>query len=281
MECISPILSNTAKFGRVLLPCGKCVPCIQRKGRDWFVRLSLEVKYFKGSAYFVTLTYNDSNIPVDYHLENDFEAPEYTFDKEYIQKFIKRLRKALKCELRYFLVAERGELHGRPHYHAIFLVDMPKLEFYNLLVDKWKNEDKEDMGFVDIADVNNKRLCYITDYMLCKEETNQFRLMSKGIGKKYTEKKTFVRYHHKTLDGLVRINDINYPMPRYMRGKIHTKMENQIIGKKLSQKALDGIEDRDARYVNLLSSVKFKKQKRQTNSNKKYFKMKKNEKSTI
>jgi len=69
---------------------------------------------------FITLTYNDENIP-----------PQGSLRKMDFQKFFKRLRQHLvrencKIPLRYYQCGEYGEKLGRPHYHAIiFGYDFP------------------------------------------------------------------------------------------------------------------------------------------------------------
>lgn len=58
---------------------------------------------------FVTLTYNDENLP-----------PGRSVEPRVMQLWLKRLRKELAPEkIRYFLVGEYGEISQRPHYHAI------------------------------------------------------------------------------------------------------------------------------------------------------------------
>ena len=56
---------------------------------------------------FITLTYNDENLPFGGNLE-----------KHHFQKFMKRIRKK-HGKMRYFHCGEYGETTLRPHYHAI------------------------------------------------------------------------------------------------------------------------------------------------------------------
>lgn len=67
-------------------------------------------------AVFVTLTYDDENLPQDGSL-----------DYEHWQLFMKRLRKAHEpAKLRFYHCGEYGETTRRPHYHAIlFGIDFP------------------------------------------------------------------------------------------------------------------------------------------------------------
>jgi len=57
---------------------------------------------------FITLTYNDENLPWDGSL-----------NKEHFQKFMKRLRERVKNKIRYFHCGEYGDELQRPHYHAL------------------------------------------------------------------------------------------------------------------------------------------------------------------
>ena len=65
---------------------------------------------------FVTLTYNDDNLP-----------PDLSLDKRAFQLFMKRLRKRVKVPIRFFACGEYGEKLQRPHYHVIlFGIDLRK-----------------------------------------------------------------------------------------------------------------------------------------------------------
>ena len=72
--CYAPIrIKNNRKFYRPLVdqlyttvPCGKCRECVTNARHDWFVRLYYEWKRFKllgGSTFFITLTFNDDELP--------------------------------------------------------------------------------------------------------------------------------------------------------------------------------------------------------------------------
>lgn len=72
--CYAPIrIKNNRKFYRPLVdqlyitvPCGKCRECVTNARHDWFVRLYYEWKHFKslgGCTFFLTLTFNDIDLP--------------------------------------------------------------------------------------------------------------------------------------------------------------------------------------------------------------------------
>lgn len=131
----------------MLIPCGQCIGCKIQKKQDWATRIEMEAKTWpKDEVWFVTLTYNDENVPGIRHSTGEmFRGAKYTRLKnkgtlevnqtlwyEDIQKFLKRLRKAHSGQLRYFVAGEYGSKTGRPHYHLILFGYTPeKLETYS------------------------------------------------------------------------------------------------------------------------------------------------------
>lgn len=136
------------------LPCGRCRGCRLEHSRQWAIRCMHEAQMHKHNC-FITLTYHDEHLPQRYRWGTDERTgnPLYsgTLDKTHIQKFIKRMRKALgKGEglylhhekiqaqvgravmglrpmprFKYYYAGEYGERNKRPHYHlCIFGVDL-------------------------------------------------------------------------------------------------------------------------------------------------------------
>lgn len=67
-----------------------------------------EASLYKRNS-FITLTYNDENLPQRGQLEHD-----------YFQKFMKRLRRRNEGKIiRYYMGGEYGSLEDRPHFHAL------------------------------------------------------------------------------------------------------------------------------------------------------------------
>ena len=94
------------------VPCGKCVLCRSKKATEWSFRATCETVYSTSIPLFVTLTYNNRNLP------------EHGVFKEELQLFMKRLRIRLdrlnyKHNIRYFACSEYGSRSKRPHYHMI------------------------------------------------------------------------------------------------------------------------------------------------------------------
>lgn len=152
MKCLQPISVKDKIGNRHFVPCGKCAACFARKRKDWIFRLKQEHKN-STSAFFVTLTYDDENVPRDGQL-----------NKEDPQRFLKRLRKFLSqfgYKIRYFLIGEYGDKFGRPHYHML-LFNFPHHAFdvQRTLEKNWSK------GFVSIGEVTDKSIAYCTKYAL-------------------------------------------------------------------------------------------------------------------
>lgn len=102
----------------------------------WSQRCYLESLDYKDN-YFVTLTYNDDNLPNPSNDNFDDEWSHFrhnsTLSKRDIQLFLKKLRRHYDYNfnhkgIRFLLVGEYGPKTNRPHYHAIFF----NLPFFDL-----------------------------------------------------------------------------------------------------------------------------------------------------
>jgi hypothetical protein len=88
------------------LPCNGCIGCRLEKTRTWAMRMLHESKMHKKNC-FVTLTYDDKNLPFGGDLVPD-----------HLRLFMKTLRKH-KGRTRFYGCGEYGDENQRPHYHAI------------------------------------------------------------------------------------------------------------------------------------------------------------------
>lgn len=252
MYCVSPIqLKDTGKSYKrpALVPCGKCVPCLERKRNDWSIRIQQQLKESE-SAVFLTLTYNPESIPFD------SETGCETLDKKDLQNYMKSLRHYLnrgvternflgtktttpkiKVKLVYFAQGEYGSKKDRPHYHMI-LFNFP-VRYQYLCERAWQK------GFVHFGEVNQATIHYCTKYMITKHDPEYdgrekpFALMSKGIGQRYVEK--FKEYHTTNMiSTYTDIGGVKYPLPRYMKEKIfndHDKIRISSKNMSYSQRA--------------------------------------------
>lgn len=109
----------------LLLPCGRCARCRLERSRQWAVRCMHEAKLYDDNC-FITLTYDDSHLPVDRSLRYvDF------------QKFMKRLRRRFFSRtIRFYMCGEYGDQTERPHYHAVlFNVDFADKLYFKKTAD--------------------------------------------------------------------------------------------------------------------------------------------------
>ena len=143
----------------MLIPCGQCIGCRIRQREDWTTRIELEARdYPKEEVWFITLTYDDEHVPgmivntgeimrkVQYVWKPGKKRPESVQTLLYpdVQKFLKRLRKAYRGKLRYFVAGEYGEKTARPHYHMILygwrptdLKHLYKIQHNGYFTSKW------------------------------------------------------------------------------------------------------------------------------------------------
>lgn len=100
------------------LPCGTCLGCRAAHATQWAHRAEHEATSWANNS-FVTLTYDDDNLPAEGHL-----------DARALTLFVKRLRKRAARDretirrdssagIRYFACGEYGEQNERPHYHLL------------------------------------------------------------------------------------------------------------------------------------------------------------------
>ena len=232
MKCITPIRVANTCYGqgvRMLVPCGKCMACLTRKRQEWVFRCKMELRR-SPTAYFVTLTYDEEHAPRD-------ELGREILNKEDIQKFMKRLRKANpECSIRYFLCGEYGPTTLRPHYHAI-IYNLPidnspfKIKTQKLIEKSWQN------GIVYVGeDCGGAAINYAAKYLLTpsimpeiKELPNPFLLSSRNpaIGSNYVTDAT--KQYHETENITVVVDGVPLPLPRYYK----TKVQSEDVRKKL------------------------------------------------
>lgn len=213
-------------------PCGKCYACLKKRSNDWVCRLNEEHKHAVVS-YFVTLTYDDFNVP---HVE-PYEYTAINVDgtedkclakptilspyieivsKRDIQLWLKRFRKLIAkqgIKLRYFISSEYGPQTFRPHYHCIMFFDkmVSHKDFHQYVLDTWLNNDNAPIGNIQTSTVTHGRMCYCAKYTtgitdlpehLQVKEYKPFMLCSRmpGIGHQYLDDVCNRDYHASTLD---------------------------------------------------------------------------------
>lgn len=233
MFCHKPITIKNPRWPKhgtlyIQVPCGKCLACIQRKATDWNFRLRSEVKNSLCS-FFVTLTYNEENIPSN------------GVSKEDITLFLKRLRNYFPKEsLRYFCIAEYGPTTFRPHYHGVFMfTDKSRSvgEFRQYLDKSWS------VGFVSVSKVTPARIYYVCRYsfkpkILPEDKEKPFMSCSRrpAIGLSYLTEKKVLDLQEKKTD-YVHNSGYEVRLPRYYKQKIFSRTQLDEISDQVSKKA--------------------------------------------
>jgi len=174
MACFRPLdayrdLSGLVYFGKrgvgtdvcFKLPCGQCIGCRIDRSREWSLRCAHEALLHERNC-FITLTYNDKNLPEDGSL-----------DVNVWSKFAKRLRKRTGS-LRYLMAAEYGPVSLRPHYHALifghdFRDDSVILQGKNQLWISPVLSEKWCFGFHTVGELNYTTANYVARYCLKKQ----------------------------------------------------------------------------------------------------------------
>lgn len=189
MSCVSPIdawrsrerskngkrrlVFNPAEGYRdmhLTIACGKCIGCLRDRARNWAVRCAHEIAVNDENC-FVTLTYDDENLP------------KHGVDIDHFQRFMKRLRyKYSEKKIKHYGVGEYGSEFGRPHYHVLlFGHDFSDKTYWAL-----RNESKSyrsaslerlwPYGNSEVGEANFTSASYVARYL-----TKDYQ---KGIGQK-------------------------------------------------------------------------------------------------
>lgn len=153
---------DSAEGESIVLPCGRCDGCKMERARQWTVRCVHESKMWDSNC-FVTLTYNDANLPQG-----------GTLVKKDFQDFMKRLRRKYGSGIRFFQCGEYGGDRGRPHYHAIlFNHDFADKVPFSKRGDSilYTSEDLDALwgkGFASVGSVTPESIAYVCRYVLKK-----------------------------------------------------------------------------------------------------------------
>lgn len=262
VTCKNPIYVNG-----VIAPCGKCFTCRSKYRRQWQLRLQHELLSYKGCAMFLTLTYNEENLPLN-----------NTLVKKDVQDFLKRLRKYYKdIKIRYFAAGEYGDKKFRPHYHLIIYglkaPEQRKKSSLNFKYGLFLAEKIWKKGYCYVGYVNSQCIAYVSKYIMksfVKNISNEklekagmlppFSLKSSGIGLTWLLNNLEQVIHDLKKYKTVRLFKSRTSYPRYYRKKlIELGYFNEDYFSSRYYKEMDSIQDsiiaelRDA-HINLTSS---------------------------
>lgn len=172
------------------VPCGQCIGCRIRRSKEWAIRITHEASLHQDNQ-FLTLTYAPVHLPRSGSLQ-----------LAHFQRFMKRYRKWLGKELRYFMCGEYGEKLSRPHYHAaIFGHRFGDLELVNerdgfRLYTSPNLERLWGHGFVTIGELTPESAAYIARYVTKKitgkAAGDHYQTIDPGTGEIFRVRPEFV-----------------------------------------------------------------------------------------
>lgn len=220
MRCLTPakIPIKDKEGSHRYVSCGFCLRCLKKRAKHWTFRIQQQQK-LHNTAHFVTMTYSDENLVWGRYRP--------TLYKRHVQLYLKKIRKALNTNIKYYAVGEYGEEEKRPHYHLIIFDAEP-----NTIIDKWEH------GHVYIGEVSEASIQYVTNYILKPKMPKssylerEFSLMSKGIGKNYLTNAQ-IKHHKKSLNGYITDNGgIKKSIPRYYKERLYSSDEYEAVKEK-------------------------------------------------
>lgn len=169
------------------IPCGRCIGCLLERSRQWSVRIMHE-KSMHDENSFLTLTYNDDNVPEDFSL-----------DHCHFQKFMKKLRKHVK-NVSYYMCGEYGEQTKRPHYHVcLFGADFnADRKIYsrnngNLLYNSDTLNNIWGFGDCIIGDLTIQSAAYVARYVLNKRYNDLYEIVDPETGEVFNRKPPYCK----------------------------------------------------------------------------------------
>lgn len=253
MQCFNPIrlkmkckpysFSVVTEERFVDVPCGKCAACLSKRRCDWMTRLFFEYHDHSRGA-FVTLTYNDDNLPTV--VDKETGACVGTLVKRDLQLFMKRLRKRLGNGIRFFAVGEYGSTTFRPHYHMLLFGYPRNCDIGRIIGESWK------MGFVSVGSVTGSSINYCTKYVLIGGIDEDFFGYLDRIGAlrpfMQCSRRPFIghsyinddtkRYHRENNTLMIVKEGVKVPMPRLFRGKIFNEFQSKSLNNDLRSYAI-------------------------------------------
>lgn len=205
MPCYSPLKGYKNKEGaltfrkaesmgsKMEVACGQCLGCRLDRSRVWAMRITHEALMHEDNNCFVTLTYDDTHLPLNRSLSVPKRDPitGKQIEQSDFQAFFKRLRKAHpKTTIKYYQCGEYGnrcqhnlDLEkqscplcnlGRPHHHAcIFNYNPTDQEIYgnSFNTNRYTSPSLEKLwgkGFVDVGNLEFGSAAYVARYILKK-----------------------------------------------------------------------------------------------------------------
>lgn len=232
-----------------------------KRKAQWSLRM-VEEKRKSFSSYFITLTYNDKNVP---HGENGhcinkndhfefikvlklYESPKVLRKRKMASlEEIERKANGIKevGKLKYYGISEYGDQTSRPHWHYILF----NVRDINNVSRAWN------LGKVQVDECNVNTIDYVLKYMV-KQRPNktsddnqrEVSFMSKGIGNSLADKE-FIKYiGREDANFVLNARGTKIPLPRYFRKKYLTEDQRQRKAAYISEAVRDQEVRKDKEY---------------------------------
>jgi len=244
MQCTNPFQINYENNHRITVPCMYCLSCRINRTQTWGFRILCEMPEHDGHNLFLTMTYENENLPV-LSYEGDFIETVRCKDlkkmsgneivtlwKDDLVNFHKRLRKK-ELKFKYYSVGEYGEQTNRPHYHGIYL----GLKYEEAL----QIQQTWGLGICYFGSVTTASIRYVAGYIMDKKAPEEygireqpFSLSSQHFGEAYFKYGlTFPDIQKCINDGYLLDNYGNrVKIPKYIKDK-YTELNKGILHKRL------------------------------------------------
>lgn len=251
MKCISPLSIRDPKgltpSGFITVPCGKCASCLINRRNEWIVRLTEEARHCPAS-FFLTLTYNDDNIPLT-------ESGLPTVRRADVLLFIRRIRRRLGSRsLRYYLVSEYGPKTFRPHYHGLFFLYTDvvlSVDLFRIFEEAWcDSSEGSSLGFISATPCNPARIGYCASFHVGKGSLPDFGdvdyppdecfcIMSRrpGLGSSYLDNPPSSFFQDVSTVGYTFNGGAKGRLPRTWKDKLLSPVQKKLYAEYWSSKA--------------------------------------------
>lgn len=177
MSCVNPYFIQV-RGEQIKVGCGRCMQCRIKKQSELIFLANKEVlnAYYQGKGCsFITLTYDDDNIPFVhlptgniyrgiYNLATSRSEVYFTLFRKDVSDFIKRVRRSLEyhklnIDFKTIYCGEFGSSTDRPHYHLIFIGLSDSIAL-TATRKNWK------YGICDVGPLSAGGIRYVSKYML-------------------------------------------------------------------------------------------------------------------
>lgn len=170
------IRTGEAEADFFLVPCGKCAGCRLDYSREWADRCTMEaMMYSKDKCHFITLTYDDENLPAGKVFRPSLDPKDLT---DFMKRFRIQAERDYNIQnIRFYACGEYGSKGLRPHYHLlVYGITLPDLkEFFlnkmhqQIYTSEWVSKIWG-KGLVSIGGLDWRCAAYVARYVMKKQK---------------------------------------------------------------------------------------------------------------